>query len=287
MRRLDARLAEHRVAHRLRLLPEAPAHVGLAAERLHHLDADDSLVRRFGHISLALLYLARERRDLAGEPQCEHRDRRHCNRGVERELRIDEHEHDPRAHDHQEALDALDQPPADEVANRIEVVRCARQHLAGRVAVIERARIPEIRLVEQLAHASFDPDPDASRRVAPREVDPKAQRGEGEDRDEVRPQRLRVVDDRVVDRLLREQRNRDRDQRVDEGKRDPEEAEPPLDAPEPEQPAECRQQAEVGRIDGVWIFGHGKWRRPPRLSPAVASSASTIARASCLEGGRE
>ena len=39
--RLDARLAQNRVAHRLRLLAEAAADVVLAAERLHHLDADD------------------------------------------------------------------------------------------------------------------------------------------------------------------------------------------------------------------------------------------------------
>ncbi len=128
-------------------------------------------------------------------------------------------EDDPGADDHQQALDRLDQPPADEVADRVEIVRRARQHLARRVPVVERARIRQVRLVEQLAHARLDANPDAGRRVAPREVDREAERGENEDRDEVGPQRRRVVDDRVVDRLLDEQRDRDRDQRVERARR--------------------------------------------------------------------
>ena len=52
---------------RLGLAAEAAAHVVLAAERLHHLDADDGLVGRLGDVALALLHLARERRDAARE----------------------------------------------------------------------------------------------------------------------------------------------------------------------------------------------------------------------------
>ena len=53
--RLDAGLAQHRVAHGLApCSPKRPAHLRLAAERLHHLDADDGLVGRLRHVALAL-----------------------------------------------------------------------------------------------------------------------------------------------------------------------------------------------------------------------------------------
>ena len=142
--RLDARLAQHRVAHRLGAAAEAVAHVVLAAERLHHLDPDDRLVGGLGDVALALLYLARERRDAAREAQREHGDRRHRDRRVEREPRVDEHEHDRRADDHHQALRPLHEAPADEVADRVEVVGRAREHLAGRVPVVERARIAQV-----------------------------------------------------------------------------------------------------------------------------------------------
>ena len=132
--------AEHGVAHGLGLAAEPAPHVVLAAERLHHLDADDRLVGRLRHVALPLLHLARERRDAAREAQREHGDRRHRDRRVEREPRVHEHEHDPADDDHHQALHPLDEAPADEVADGVEVVRRAREHLAGRVPVVERAR---------------------------------------------------------------------------------------------------------------------------------------------------
>jgi len=48
------------------------------------------------------------------------------------------------------------------------------------VAVVERPRVAQVRVVEQLAHARFDADADACGRVAPREVDQEADRGEPE-----------------------------------------------------------------------------------------------------------
>ena len=174
--RLDAGLAEHGAAHRLGALAEAAAHVVLAAERLHHLDPDDGLVGGLRHVALALLHLARERRDAPCEAERERRDRRHRDRGVQREPRVDDHEHDAGADDHHHALHPLHEPPADEVADRVEVVRRAREHLAGRVPVEERARVAEVRAVEQLAHPRLDPDADARGRVAAREVDPEAER---------------------------------------------------------------------------------------------------------------
>ena len=46
---------------------EARAHVLLAAERLHHLDPDDRLVRRLGEVALPRLHEPRDRE----EPVCE------------------------------------------------------------------------------------------------------------------------------------------------------------------------------------------------------------------------
>ena len=178
---LDARLLEHGVADGLGLAAEASAHVLLAAERLHHLDADDGLVGRLGHVAFARLHLAGERRDAPREAEREHGDRRHRDGGVEREPRIHEHEHDPRRHDHHQALHPLHEPPADEVADGIEVVRRAREHLTGGVAVVERARKAEIRGVEELAHARLDADADPRGRVAAREVDEEAHGGETDD----------------------------------------------------------------------------------------------------------
>src|SRR5207253_2356444 len=117
-------------------------------------------------------------------------------------------------------LHALDESPADEVADGVEIVRRTREDLPGCVPVVEGTRIPQIRGVEELAHASFDPDAEARGRVAAREVDEEAQSGETDDGEDVRPEGLCVLDDRVVDRLLHEQWNGDRDERVGEGERE-------------------------------------------------------------------
>ena len=76
-RSLDARLAQHAVAHSFRLAGKARLHVVLAAERLHHLDPDDRLVGRFGDVCLQLLHLTRDRHDLAAEREREQPDGRH------------------------------------------------------------------------------------------------------------------------------------------------------------------------------------------------------------------
>ncbi len=232
--RLDARLAQHGVAHGFRLAAEALAHVVLAAERLHHLDPDDGLVGRLGHVALALLHLARDGRDAPREAQREHRDRRHRDRGVQREACVDDDEDDAGADDHHHALHPLHEPPADEVADRVEVVRRAREHLPGRVPVVERARIAQVRVVQELAHARLDADADARRRVAAQEVDGEAHGSEPEDDEEIRPQRLRVLDDRVVDRPLHEDRDRRGDERVGEREAQADRAQAALAPPQAE-----------------------------------------------------
>ena len=52
--------------------------------------------------------------------------------------------------------------------------------------VVERARVAEVRLVEELAHPRLDPDADPRGREAAVEVDDEAQQGEPDDRGEVR-----------------------------------------------------------------------------------------------------
>ncbi len=190
--RLDAGLPQHGVAHRAGAEAEALAHVVLASERLHHLDPDDRFVRCLGDVALPRLHLARDRRDVPREPVREQRDRRHRDRGEEREQRVDDQQRDRDADDHHHALHSLDEPPADEVADRVEVVRRAREHLARGVAVVERARETKVRAVEELAHPRLDPDPDPCRRVPAREVDSQPDRREDDDREEVRPERVLV-----------------------------------------------------------------------------------------------
>ena len=59
------------------LLVEARLHVVLAAERLHHLDADNRLVGRLGDVRLQLLDLPRDRHHAAAEVVGQDRDERH------------------------------------------------------------------------------------------------------------------------------------------------------------------------------------------------------------------
>ena len=253
VRRLDARLVERGGADALGPVAEALAHVVLAAERLHHLDSDDGLVGGLGHVALPRLHPARDRRDPAPEAVGDEPDRRQRHGRVERQLRVDEEEDDPGRDDHHHALHPLHEPPADEVADRIEVVRRPRQHLPGRVPVVEGAGVAEVGLVEELSHPRLDPHADPRGGIAAVEGDDGADRGEPDDDREVRPEGLWLLVvarvDRVVDRPLDQDRDRDRDQRVDERAPEAEDAELPLLQPEPEQASEGRQQAEVGRVD--------------------------------------
>src|SRR5690242_4472626 len=142
-------------------------------------------------------------------------------------------------------------PPPDEVADGVEVVRCPGEHLAGCVAVVERAREAQVGLVEQLAHSGLDPDADARRRVTAGEVDPQPDRREPDEDREVRPERMLVMDDRVVDRLLDQDRDRQRDGRVRERTGEPEQAEPPLVPPQPKQATAGRPGGVVRRVDSA------------------------------------
>ena len=200
-------------------------------------------------------------------------DRRQRHGRVESQLWVDEREDDPGPDDHHHALDSLHEPPADEVADGVQVVRRPRQHLSRRVTVVEGARVAQVRLVEELAHPRLDPHADPGRCEAPVEVDVEPARSEAGDGREVRPERLPVFVpadvDGVVDRPLDEDRDRDRDQRVQERARKREDAEPPLLPPDAEQAPEGRQHAEVGRVDGVRVRGHGYapvGDRPPARS---------------------
>ena len=85
------------VANRLGPPEEARAHVVLAAESLHHLDPDDGLVGRLGEVALLRLDEPRDREELVGEEPGQNGDRRHRERGEEREPRVHDREHDRRA----------------------------------------------------------------------------------------------------------------------------------------------------------------------------------------------
>ena len=141
--RLDARLAQRR-----RRAPPRPgpakrvAHVVLAAERLHHLDPDDGLVGRLGDVAL----LRAAPRARSARRGARRRTSRTAIGGIATARRTA-----PAARsratstiaapiDHHHALDRLHDAPADEVADRVEVVRRARDDLAGRVPVVEGAR---------------------------------------------------------------------------------------------------------------------------------------------------
>ena len=126
---------------------------------------------------------------LAREQESERTDQRHRDERDRGELRVHDEEDDRDADDHHHATGSLHHPPADEVADRIEVVGRARDDLAGGVAVVERARVAQVRLVEQLAHPRFDADADARGRVPAREVGQEPEDREADDRDEVGPER--------------------------------------------------------------------------------------------------
>ena len=95
--------------------------------------------------------------------------------GVERQPRVHAEQDDRDADDHHHARADLHHAPADEVADRVEVVGRAREHLPGRVAVVERARIGEVGVVERRPQPVLDHDADARRDRPPRRVGREAQ----------------------------------------------------------------------------------------------------------------
>ena len=278
---LDRRLPHRLVSHRVRAVPEAVANVVLATERLHHLDPDDGLVRRLGEMSLLALDLAGDREHSMREEVGENGDRRHGDGRRQREPRVHDREHDRGAHEHEHALDRLHDAPADEVAHRVDVVRRARDHLARRVAVVERPRIRQVGAVEHRAQPRLDPDPDPRRRVPAREVDAEAEHRDEGDRDEVRHEERAVVTvDRVVDRALDEDRDRERQQREDERAREPDRGEPPLRPPEREEVPNRRPEREVGRIDVLHDgLESSPWARGFDESPRACGAETSDGRA--------
>ena len=274
--RLDRRLLHRLLAHRLGALGEPVAHVVLAAEGLHHLDPHDHLVGGLGQVALLALHLAGDREDPVGEEVGEDRDRRHRQGRGQGELRVDGGEDDRGAREHQDALDRLDDAPADEVPDGVDVVRRAADHLAGRVAVVERAREAKVRVVELRAEPCLDRDPDARGRVAAREVDAEAEDRDHHDRRQVRDeQRAVVAVDRVVDRPLDEDRDQEREHRERERAREPDRGEAPLGPPEREEVPDRRPERQVGRIDVV----HGRAVLPARCAQVECPGRPRDARA--------
>jgi hypothetical protein len=200
-------------------------------------------------------------------------DRRHRQRRVEREPRVHDRQHDPRARDHHRALHALDDAPADEIADRIDVVGRTRDHLARRVPVEESARICEVGVVEHPPQPCLDGDPDPGGREAAGEVDDEAQRREQDDGAEVGEEQLVVrPHDRLVDDLLDQDRDRDRERGEAERARKAEADQAALLPPERKQPTQGRPEGEIGRVDVLH-------RLEPTLSAVCrATSASMSSR---------
>ena len=183
---LDTRLAHGLRADRLGPAGEALPDVVLAAEGLHHLDPHDRLVGGLGQVPLLRLDDARDREHLVREEVREDGDRRHRERGVEREACVHGDEDDRRADQHHHALDRLDDAPADEVADGVDVVRRPRDHLARRMPVVEGAREAKVGVVHHPAQPGLDGDADAGRRIAAGEVDAEADGRDERDQSEVR-----------------------------------------------------------------------------------------------------
>ena len=204
---------------------------------------------------LLLLDEPRDREEPVREVPGQNAHGRHRDRGDEREPRVDEQEDDRRGRDHHRALDPLDDPPADEVADGVDVVRRARDHLAGRVAVEEGARIAEVGVVEEPAQARLDGDPDPRGREPPREVDEEADDRDGDDQPEQRQEPVAMLPfDRIVDHELGQHGNRDREPGEGERARETEPDQAALLPPEGEEPPQGGADGEIGRVDGA----HGR-----------------------------
>ena len=245
--RLDARLPHRLVPDRLRPAEEACAHVVLAPERLHHLDPDDRLVGRLGEVALLLLHEPGDGEEPVCEEERQDRDRRQRERGEEREPCVHVQQDDRRGDDHHRALDSLHDAPADEVADGVDVVRRPRDHLAGRVPVVERTRVGEVGVVQQPAQARLDRDPDPRRGEAAREVDDEPQRREHEDCAQVRPEPVVVgPDDHLVDQALDQDGDRDREGGGGEREGEADRGKAPLFPPEREEAAQGRPEGRSG-----------------------------------------
>ena len=105
---------------------------------------------------------------------------------IEREPCVHGDEDDRRADQHHHALDRLDDAPADEVADGVDVVRRPRDHLARRMPVVEGAREAKVGVVHHPAQPGLDGDADAGRRIAAGEVDAEADGRDERDQSEVR-----------------------------------------------------------------------------------------------------
>jgi hypothetical protein len=116
------------------------------------------------------------------------------------------------------------------------------------VAVVERAREAQVGEVEKLAQARLDVDAHPCGRVAAPVVDRPADRREHEDDPELGPQRPHVPQDRVVDRARHQDGDGDRERAVDEGVAQAERAQPPLLAPDLQEPSRGRAQVVVGGV---------------------------------------
>ena len=178
--------------------------------------------------------------------------------------------------DHHGALKALDDAPADEVADREEVVRRTGDDLPGRVQVVERPREAQVAGVEQLPQAGLEADAHARSGVSASEVDPETDDRDREDRNHVGPERTRVLGhDGVVDHALHQHRHGQREGRVAERAPQADEHQPPLFPPQVGEAAHGWAQGVVLGIE--LVHGEtppgGRNVRPDQRLPAALPAA--------------
>ena len=104
------------------------------------MDADDVLLRDRCDVGELLLHVAKRRvRDVAVAVRDRDEERRHREHD-ERELPVEEEEHDGHRDDGEGVLEEEDQPVAEEEPDALQVDRRAGHQLAGLVAVVEAER---------------------------------------------------------------------------------------------------------------------------------------------------
>ena len=230
--------------------------------------------------ALRCLDVARDRRHLVGERHVRYAIVRQRDARATASIGLVSRGHRGAQDHHRRSGRALDDAPADEVPDRVEVVRRARDDLPRRVPVVERARAGQVGAVEQLAHRRLHPDADARGRVAAQEVDGRADGREPGDDRQLRRERAVVVQDRAVDDARDQQRDRDRQRAVDQGVAQRDRRETALAAPDvPE--AGRRDSGRAGRGSGTRLWD--SWGE----GCAIEMIATTMARYDLARFGAE
>ena len=249
--------------HELRAVAELLLLGRLLRERLDDVDADDVLLRHRRDVGEALLHVAQRRMCDVAVAVGERDEQRSGRERDERELPLDEEEDDRHRQHGEHVLEEEDQPVAEEEADALEVDGGPAHELPGLVPVVEAERQAHEMGVEAAAHVHLDVERLAARDDAATEHAARTGEAQPEDRQDVDPQRVRVVvEERVVDHVAAGHPDqRDRRRLRADGEEDRDDDSEPVRTEESEQPEEgraIRNSAHFGRV-------------PPRLCGAEAA----------------